>query len=442
MERTTRASGKRSRGCEANLSPARVARRAGFSPTGSTCSAQLAGDGSRTGVLPAQALQSRERSVSSHPPFSTTGIAPRHPNPIRRGGDLDFDDHPLLAIWEVTRACDLACAHCRACAIADRDPNELSTDEGQRLLARLGEMHVPLLVLTGGDPAKRPDLVELVEAGTRAGLTVAVTPSGTPLLQRDDIIAMRDAGLARLAISVDGPDEDSHDSFRGVRGSFSETMRILREARELGVPLQINTSVGPHNLKAVRRMAELVREVGAVMWSVFLVVPVGRAGLSLLLTRDRVELLLLELAELPRLMPFDIKTTAAPHFRRILLQEHAKKATVGVLDDVGPDGVVRGMRGINDGVGFLFVSHTGDICPSGFLPLPAGNVRTDDVAEVYRHSPLFMKLRDVDSLGGKCGVCPFRRVCGGSRARAFASTQDIMAEDPLCAYVPRGWVKK
>jgi radical SAM protein len=350
-----------------------------------------------------------------------------------RGGNLDFNDHPLLAIWEVTRACDLACAHCRACAVADRDPNELSTAEGKKLLARLGEIGVPLFVFTGGDPAKRPDLVELVEAGTRAGLTVAVTPSGTPLLTREHIAQMRDAGLARLAVSVDGPDEASHDVFRGVKGSFAETMRILRAARDLGVPVQINTSVGPHNWKAVQAMAELVREIGAVLWSVFLVVPVGRAGASLLLTPKRVEALLEDLAALANVMPFDIKTTAAPHYRRVLMQQHVNADAIGVLQDV------RGPRGINDGTGFLFVSHIGEICPSGFLAIPAGNVRTDDVAEVYRHSPLFTQLRDFEALEGKCGVCPFRRVCGGSRARAFAATGNVMAEDPLCSYIPKGW---
>jgi radical SAM protein len=362
-------------------------------------------------------------------------------DPIRRGGDLDFDDHPLLAIWEVTRACDLACRHCRACAIAERDPNELSTNEAKKLFDDLAAMRVPLLVLTGGDPAKRPDLVELVEAATRAGLTVAVTPSGTPLLTREHIAAMRDAGMARLAVSVEGPAAATHDAFRGVEGSFAETVRILAAARELGVPLQINTSVGPHNLKSVRAMTELVRELGAVLWSVFLVVPVGRAGASLLLGPKRVEALLEELAALTREMPFDIKTTAAPHFRRVLLQEHAQRSTVGVLDEISGDGVVRGPRGINDGVGFLFVSHIGEICPSGFLPVAAGNVRTDGLADVYRHSPLFTQLRDVDALGGKCGVCPFRRVCGGSRARAFAATGDVMAEDPMCSYIPRGWVQ-
>lgn len=359
----------------------------------------------------------------------------------RAGGDLAFDDHPLLAIWEVTQACDLACAHCRACAQSQRDPNELSTAEGKALLARLGEMKVPLLVLTGGDPAKRPDLVELIEAGTRAGLTVAVTPSGTPVLQHDKLAEMRDAGLSRLAISVDGPDAASHDSFRGVEGSFAETKRILEDARSLGIPVQINTSVGTHNIKALRAMADFARDVGAVLWSVFLVVPVGRAGSSLLLGPKRVETLLGELAEIAREYPFDVKTTAAPHFRRVLMQDRHRGAMVGVLEDIDPTGMVKGPRGISDGVGFLFVSHVGDVYPSGFLPLSAGNVREADVAGIYRDSPLFTQLRDYDALEGKCGVCPFRRVCGGSRARAYAATGNVMAEDPLCAYVPKGYVE-
>lgn len=360
---------------------------------------------------------------------------------LRRAGmDLAFDDHPLLAIWEVTQACDLACAHCRACAQSQRDPNELSTAEGKALLARLGEMHVPLMVLTGGDPAKRPDLVELVEAGTKAGLTMAVTPSGTPVLTRETLAQMRDAGLARLAVSVDGPDAESHDAFRGVKGSFAETRRILDEARSLGIPVQINTSVGTHNIKALGAMADFAREVGAVLWSIFLVVPVGRAGTSLLLGPKRVEQMLEELAVIARDAPFDVKTTAAPHFRRVLMQDRHRGAMVGVLSDVGEDGVVKGPRGITDGVGFLFVSHLGDVYPSGFLAMSAGNVREADVASIYRDSPLFTQLRDFDRLEGKCGVCPFRRVCGGSRARAYAATGNVMAEDPLCAYVPKGYV--
>jgi radical SAM protein len=348
-----------------------------------------------------------------------------------------FEERPFLAIWEVTQACDLVCAHCRACATERRDPQELRTDEGKALLSDLACMGVPLVVLTGGDPAKRPDLVELVEHGSREGLTMAVTPSGTPRMTRELIGDLAAAGAKRLAISVDGPDEVTHDAFRGVPGSFAESIRILRTARELGIPTQINTSVSPHNAGKIGEMARLVEEVGAVLWSVFFVVPTGRGANLYGLTPQGVEALLEELAALARRAPFDVKTTAAPHFRRVQMEGH-KKPT-GVHLEVDERGVVKGPRGINDGCGFVFVAHRGEIYPSGFLPLPAGNVRSDDLASVYRYHPLFVRLRDADGLGGKCGVCPFRRVCGGSRARAYAATGDPMGPDPSCAYVPRGW---
>jgi radical SAM protein len=350
---------------------------------------------------------------------------------------MAFDDHPLLAIWEMTQACDLVCAHCRACATTDRDRDELTTEEAKSLLDSIAAMSVPLVVLTGGDPAKRPDLVELVAHGKRRGLTMAVTPSGTPLLVEETIVKMKEAGLDRLAISIDGPDAAVHDAFRGVEGSFAQSMRIVAAAKSAGIPLQINTSIGPHNAKSLAAMAALVGELGAVLWGVFFVVPTGRAGVDLLLGPRRAEALLEQLADIAEKAPFDVKTTAAPHFRRVLMQRRAKKTNVGVLDDVDLEGAVRGPRGINDGSGFLFVSHKGDIHPSGFLPITAGNVRTDDLATVYRTHPLFASLRDESQLGGKCGVCPFRRVCGGSRARAFAVYGDMLAEDPLCAYVPR-----
>lgn len=358
---------------------------------------------------------------------------------LDRRGENPFDDHPLLAIWEVTQACDLVCAHCRASATPHRDAAELDTDEGKRLLDRIAAMGTPLVVLTGGDPAKRPDLVELVRHGARAGLSMAVTPSGTPTTTTALIEALADAGLARLAVSVDGPDAPVHDAFRGVRGSFDESRRILETARRVGLPTQVNTSLHPGNVHAMRAMADFVDAVGAVLWGVFVVVPTGRASRSLLMGARAVEAALEELADLSETAPFDVKTTAAPHFRRILLARKARRVSLGVLHDVGPDGTVRGMRGITDGVGFLFVSHRGEVFPSGFLPVPAGDVRHADVAEIYRTSDLFRSLRDVTQLGGKCGVCPFRRVCGGSRARAFAMTGDPMGEDPLCDYVPKGW---
>ncbi len=357
----------------------------------------------------------------------------------RRVPATPFDQHPLLAIWEVTQACDLACAHCRACATPSRDAAELTTDEGKHLLEQIAAMGTPLMVLTGGDPAKRPDLVELVSHGTRAGLTMAVTPSGTPLFTGELLESLRDAGMQRLAVSVDGAAPETHDAFRGVRGSFAESERILRTANALGVPVQVNTSLGPHNLDQIEAMADFVASVRAVLWSVFIVVPTGRATRSLLLPASRLEAALEQLATIAQRGGFDVKTTAAPQFRRVMLQHHERRSTVGILDDVDEAGVVKGPRGINDGVGFVFVSHRGEVFPSGFLPIAAGNVRDASIADVYRGHPMFTQLRDLDAIGGKCGVCPFKRVCGGSRARAFAMTGDMMGEDPLCPYSPPGW---
>lgn len=355
-------------------------------------------------------------------------MATRHP----------FDDRPLIAIWELTQACDLACVHCRACATTSRDDGELTTEEGKRVLDAVAAMGTPLMVLTGGDPAKRPDLVELIAHGTKVGLAMAVTPSGTPLMTRRLLEEMKDAGMVRLAVSVDGPDAAVHDAFRRVEGSFDHSLRILADAKELGIERQINTTLGPHNLRALPSMAKLVGDVGAVLWSVFVVVPTGRAGNSLLLGPKSMERILGELAEIAEGSPFDVKTTAAPHFRRIQLERRSRGTPTGILRDVDDDGQVRGPRGINDGAGFLFVSHRGDIYPSGFLPVRAGNVRQDELAEIYRSSPLFRSLRDGE-LSGKCGACPFKKVCGGSRARAYAMTGDALASDPLCAYVPKGW---
>ena len=363
------------------------------------------------------------------------------PDPLARKKPalLDFDDHPLIAIWETTQACDLVCAHCRACATPRTHPDELTTEEGKRLLDAFAEMGTPLCVLTGGDPAKRPDLVELVRYGASTGLVMALTPSGTPLMTRALLAELRDAGLARVAVSVDGPDAAKHDGFRGVAGSFDESLRILRQARELGLETQVNFTLSRSSLGALEAMAQLTEDVGAAMLVVFVVIPTGRATASLTLSAEEVERALEDLAQIGETRPFQIKTTGAPQLRRVLLTRKAREVPTGLLRDVH-EGAVRGPRGVTDGVGFLFVSHTGDVFPSGFLPLRAGNIREEPVARIYRDSPLFRSLRDADGLGGKCGACPFRSVCGGSRARAWAATDDPTSEDPGCAYVPRGYV--
>jgi radical SAM protein len=350
-----------------------------------------------------------------------------------------IDHHPLLAIWELTQACDLACVHCRACAVANRDPLELTTTEGKRLLDSIHAMGTRLMILTGGDPAKRDDLVELVRYGASIGLVMAVTPSGTELMTKSLLADLAAAGMSRLAVSIDGPDAATHDAFRRVEGSFAHCLRILEDARALGIERQVNTTLGPHNHRAIAAMAALVEGTGAVLWSVFSVVPMGRADVALMLSADELEEALVELAGIATSSKFDVKTTAAPHFRRVLLERHAKGHALGVLQDVDENGVVKGPRGVNDGVGMLFVSHRGEVYPSGFLPISVGNVRMGSLAAMYRESPLFRSLRDVGPTQGKCAVCPFVRVCGGSRARAYVMEGRIDGSDPACAYVPKGY---
>ncbi|MBY0277255.1 TIGR04053 family radical SAM/SPASM domain-containing protein, partial [Candidatus Binatia bacterium] len=343
-----------------------------------------------------------------------------------------LDEAPFIVFWETTRACDLVCQHCRADAQASRDARELTFAEGTRLLDQIRALGCPTVVLTGGDPAKRPDLIELVRHGSRIGLHVALTPSATPLVTRGLLQRLADAGLARLAVSLDGLSPASHDGFRGVRGSHARTLEILRDARTLGLTTQVNTTVTERNVADLEAIAAMLAGLDILLWSVFFLVPTGRGERLRVLEPDVAESVLQRLATIAATAPFDVKTTAAPHFRRVLLQRGVKRRdVVGIGDAIG-----RAPRGVNDGQGVLFVSHRGDISPSGFLPIPCGSVRTDALADVYRRHPVFTALRDPERLGGKCGVCEFRRVCGGSRARAFATGGDMLAAEPSCAYRP------
>jgi len=369
---------------------------------------------------------------------------PRHAGPPFA---LDFDRAPFLVIWETTRACDLACRHCRAEAVPDRDPGELTTAEAKRMLDDVRRFGPIVFVFSGGDCLKRPDLVELVAYGADLGLRMAATPATTGLATNERIRQMKDAGLARLAVSLDGSRPEIHDAFRQVDGSFERGISILDEARRIGLSTQVNTVVGHHNLDDLDDLAALMTEVGIVFWEVFMLVPVGRAKPDDLAGAEAFERVFHRLYEIAREAPFDVKATAAPQYNRVVLQRKVEEKRAGLRDEASDvltdratlssrDGIGRA-RNVNDGDGFVFVSHRGDICPSGFLPLPAGNVRHDDLVDVYRNSTLFRTLRDRSRLGGKCGVCEFRKVCGGSRARAWAITGDVLAEEPMCAYVPR-----
>jgi len=363
--------------------------------------------------------------------------------------EVNFDEAPFLVIWETTRACDLACKHCRAEAVSERHPLELSTEEAKRMMDAVRRFGRPLFVLTGGDPLKRPDVAELVEYGTSIGLRMAMTPSGTPLMTEAVLRELRDAGLARLAVSLDGSTAAIHDAFRGVPGSYAWTIRMLLAARSVGLSTQVNTTVSRYNLDDFDALCELMTELGIVLWSVFFLVPTGRAQAQDVASAEEFEAVFHKMYDLSRSAPFDIKSTAAPQYRRVILQRQVAErrageraeAPVPLTAGLGfslADGVGRA-RGVNDGDGFLFISHTGAICPSGFLPLAAGNVRRDDLVEVYRNSPLFRQLRDRSLLKGKCGVCEYRDICGGSRARAYAVTGDYLEAEPYCAHVPARW---
>jgi radical SAM protein len=344
----------------------------------------------------------------------------------------DFDKSPFIAFWEVTKACDLACRHCRACAVPDRDPRELTTEEGQRLLRDFANMGCPVVVVTGGDPAKRQDLVELIRYGGSLGLQMALAPSATPLLTPSLMQELADAGLQRLAISLDGAQPMTHDRFRGYAGVFDNCLRILNEAKEIGLQTQVNTTLSPYNVDEMFELASLIGAFGVSLWSVFFLVPTGRGQGEVNFSRQDMEATLHQLAQIKEQAHYDVKTTEAPHFRRVLLQRKHKRK-----DIIGAGGIGRAPKGVNDGQGIMFVSHTGEVSPSGFLPIVCGNVRVGSVRSIYQNHPVFRTLRDPAALHGKCGRCEFNKVCGGSRARAYAVTGDMLAEEPTCAYQPR-----
>jgi radical SAM protein len=346
----------------------------------------------------------------------------------------DFSEAPFLVIWETTQACDLACRHCRASAQPCRHPLELSAIEARALLGQIRAFGDPLVVFTGGDPLKRDDLFDLLRYSVSLGLRTTVTPSATPLLTPAAVRAIKDCGVARMAISIDGAAAAAHDGFRQVPGSFDLSLRALETARACGLETQINTTVTRHNRTTLDRIARLVECTGARLWSVFFLVVTGRAALDDDLTAEEYEQVFEFLFATSLRAPFDIKTTEAQHYRRYVAQQ--RKAGRGAPAGNGVPPSIARQAGINDGKGFVFISHTGEIFPSGFLELSAGNVRHVSLADVYRTAPLFRVLRDSNSLQGKCGACEYRNLCGGSRSRAFALTGDYLQSDPRCVYQP------
>jgi AdoMet-dependent heme synthase len=328
----------------------------------------------------------------------------------------DFHRVPVTVAWETTRACHLKCLHCRAEAQPRRHPQELTTDEGMSVIAQAAEMGVRVFVITGGDPLMRPDVFGLIGAVSATGMHCGFSPSATRKLSFEALEQAVDAGAGTVHLSLDGASAQSHDRFRGVPGSFERTLAALDAARSIGARVQVGTTVSTRTADELEQMVPLLAD-RIDLWSLFFLVPTGRGQVAEVLTAEGHESVLRWLAESE--FPFAVRTVAAPTHRRVLSE---------LGHPVAP--------GVNDGNGFAFVSHVGDVCPSGFLPLPAGNVRRTPLAEIYRESPLFRALRDPALLSGRCGRCRYRIVCGGSRARAWAMTGDPLASDPTCAYRP------
>jgi radical SAM protein len=369
--------------------------------------------------------------------------APMTAPPPRGSPEPDFDTVPYTVIWEVTRACDLRCVHCRASAQPTRHPLELTTQEGYGLLDQIHALGSPIFVITGGDPLKRPDLFDLIAYGVARGISVSVTPSGTALLTAEAVGRMAALGVKRIALSLDGAAAADHDRFRQQPGSFDWTAAAARAARDCGLPVQINTTVTRGNLRQLPQIADVAGGFDPAMWAVFFLVTVGRAQAADQLSAGECEAVFDFLYELATRVPFAVRTTAAPHYRRFVLQRERERRRAGQTPAVPahvagiPGGLPRPRRGVTDGNGLVFISHVGEVYPSGFLPLRAGNVRRTPLADLYRTAPLFERLRNADQFDGKCGWCEFRNLCGGSRARAFAATGNAIASDPLCAYEPR-----
>ena len=366
--------------------------------------------------------------------------------PQTPGESFVFARAPQRVYWETTRACDLACRHCRAEAVADADPSELSTEEGLRLLERVAAFGDPLphIILTGGDPLKRADLFTLIAKARALGLGVSVAPSATPLLTTDALRRLHEAGVEAISLSLDGSTAQAHDAIRGISGTFERTLESARVAGESGLPFQVNTLVCDETVEDLPAIHAQVVGMGAARWSLFFLVTVGRGQVLQPISAERAETLLAWVATLsgrPGSGGLVVTTTEAPQLRRVVM-ERRRDAQAGRPAQTSTTAAGPGQphahaaAGIRDGNGIVFISHTGDIRPSGFLEITTGNVRTDDLVETYRTSTLFEQLRDPGAFGGRCGRCEYRWVCGGSRARAFAASGDPLAEDPLCAHEP------
>jgi AdoMet-dependent heme synthase len=348
----------------------------------------------------------------------------------------DFSRNPMLVYWEMTQACGLACKHCRAEAMPNANPLELSTEQSKRFLRRVLDFGNPLphLILTGGDPLSRRDIYELIDYATGLGLEVSITPSATPELTNDAISKLKAHGIESMGLSLDGSCAEKHDAIRAVPGTFERTMEAARHCGKIGMPIQVNTLVADETAGDLPAIYQLLRTSFPVMrWSLFMLISVGRGKALNEVSPEEGEKFMRWVFDLSARAPFMIKTTEAPSYRRIAIE--IMRSSGMAHGEMKSTSVYQGFQ-IRDGHGIVFVSNLGEIYPSGFLPLRCGNVRVESLVDVYRSSEIFRSLHSPDTFHGKCGACEYSHICGGSRARAFAYTGDALGTDPFCPYEP------
>jgi radical SAM protein len=356
---------------------------------------------------------------------------------------VDFRQRPMLVFWETTRACLLACRHCRASASAQAAPGELSYPEGRELIEQIAGFGrpYPILVFTGGDCLMRPDLFDLVDYATSLGVPVALSPSVTPLTG-DLLDQIAASGIKAVSISLDGASAATHDGIRGIPDHFEATIAALHDLVAAGMRVQVNTTVMRANARELADIANLVAQAGCHFWEVFFLVHVGRGVATGAISAAEHEDVCHFLYDASG-YGFTVRTVEAPFFRRVAAQRlaggpptdsalysHLSRRLTELLGP--PTSPPRAQTSpTRDGKGIIFIAHDGEVYPAGFLPIGLGNVRSRSLGDIYRNDPLLRAIRDAQ-FTGRCGTCDFSDLCGGSRSRAYAATGDPLADDPAC----------
>ncbi|MBF0378182.1 MAG: heme b synthase [Desulfamplus sp.] len=350
-------------------------------------------------------------------------------------GDTGTTPTIRLVAWETTRRCNLSCVHCRAAAEDHIYENELNTQSAMTLMDQIREVGQPIIILTGGEPLLRPDIFEIAEYGTKIGLRMVMALNGTMITQ-EVAKKMKESGIKRISVSLDGSTKESHDKFRGVDGAFDGALNGIRLAKEAGIEFQINTTITKANLDEIPKILSLAESLGAAAHHIFLLVPTGRGKYIVDQAIDAAEYekTLNWFYDQREKTSLQLKATCAPHYYRILRQRAKAEGKKVTFESHGLDAVTRGCLA---GTGFCFISHIGEVQTCGFLDVKCGDITKSTFKDVWENSEVFNKLREFDALDGKCGICEYRKVCGGCRARAYEATGSYMAEEPLCTYMPR-----